>query len=245
MIRTAIIEDEHDSREYLKHVLATYFPKIALLGQADSVADGIQLLQSRPFDLIFLDVELRDGDGFELLQSIDRSKVLTIFLTGHEAYAIEAIRHAAFDYLVKPLLITDLKRALERVEAKLKDAIPAENEAAELDSKTDEEHLIIHDGKNHRVIHPHDLLHLKADDHYITAYLQNHTKFVFTGALRDLEQRLPAIFFRIHRTHLINLKAIKEMTTGRGGIVTLINGHQVPVAYRKKGALRKLLLQLP
>lgn len=243
MIKATIIEDDPEGKDYLLHVLTHHYPDVLVVGTADTVSEGVELLLNHPTDLLFLDVELIDGDGFDVLKSTQDLDFITVFTTGFQHYAIEAIRHAAFDYLLKPVMLTELAQTMKRLKQKLAqpmETLPPSNGFHPLDR----ERLLLSDGRRQRVVDLHDVLHLAAFDHYINVYLSDGSRIVVTGKLQDMEAHLPDLFFRVHRSHLIQLNAIAQIDHGRGGNLQLNNGQVIPVAYRKKAALKKRLRQL-
>ena len=239
-LRASIIEDDLEGRDYLLHVLQCHYPQVAIVGTATTVSAGVALLKKQTTDLLFLDVELSDGDGFDVLKHTAPAQFTTVFTTGFEHYAIEAIRHAAFDYLLKPILLDDLQNTMARITQKDRLSAPLPNPVATL-HPLNRERMLLSDGRTSRVVDLSEILHIAADDHYLYVFLQDGSRMVITDTLQEMEQRLPDRFFRVHRSHNVQLSAIAEVTFGRGGQLKLQNGQLVPIAYRKKSALKKRL----
>jgi two-component system LytT family response regulator len=255
MIRTIIVDDETKSRRLLKNLLSTYCENVEVVGEADSVQKGLTIIKEQNPDLVFLDIVLRNDNGFDILKKIDSINFEIIFTTAHNEYAIKAIRVSALDYLLKPLNVDELTRAVEKVSEKMI------NQSAD---KTNEPLLnFIENQKSlnknvHKIgvptltgidfIQMENIVFCKAEGNYTHITLKNKD-IVVTRTLKEFEELLSDYnFLRVHRSYLINLDHILKYNRtyqlpnvrGDGGSVTLSNNLEVPVSRVK----RKTLLDL-
>jgi len=244
MIRAIVIEDEIYSRKLLQKMLESYCDDIEVLGAAIDVPSGIELINQTNPDLIFLDVEIPGGTGFDVLNAFENPTFKTIFVTGYDHYAIKAIKYSAIDYLLKPINLIDLKNAIQRLRKShlhQRENIRFLNEV--IKSKTTSiEKIILSDTKKHIVIRLENIIFIKAEGTYVTFHLEGAIKHTTINPLSYYEELLPDNkFFRIHKSYLVNTQKIQKIETGRGGMVHLGEGFALPVAARRKSAFIKFL----
>jgi len=222
-LRVIIIDDEKHSRELLDVLLKKYCTDIEIVGVADSVTEGARLINNLQPDLIFLDIEMPDGNGFNLLENIERASFKTCFVTGYEQYALKAIKYGCIDYLLKPVEINELKSAV----AKTKEAIL--NRVQETAST-----ILVNDGNRITVVIMGEIISITADNNYSIIQLENK-KILSTDNLLSLENALETgTFFRTHKSHIINMDCISQLIPGRAMSVEMNNGETIPVAARRK-----------
>ena len=248
LIRAIIIDDERQFIGNLKTLLSSS-PDVMIVGEARSVESGIQQINELEPELIFLDVEMEDGTGFDLLKQIDRSDFRVIFITAHDHYAIEAFRFSAIDYLLKPIISTELYSAIDKV----KQAIEKEKIGLQLSVLMDNIHelskekkrIILREAETLHIVHLSEILWCDADGSYTTFYLTNSRKVIVSRHLKEFEDLLkPNGFFRIHRSHLINLNKILKFNKSEGGTIYLEGGVALPVSVRKKEQLTYILAHI-
>jgi two-component system LytT family response regulator len=237
MLTTIIIDDEQKGRSALKQKLYDYCKDIELVGEAQNGVEGIKLIEKYHPDIVFLDIEMPRMDGFEMLNRLPEKKFHLIFTTAYDQYAIKAIKYSAFDYLLKPVDIEELKIAIARV-----DYLSALNTEKKL--KVLQQNLQTKNAINKIAIHTldgllffniNDIIHLKAQSNYTVIYFLNQQKLTVSRTLKEFEELLPNdIFFRPHHSHIINLNYIKRYIKGDGGQIELQNGNFVDVSRRKK-----------
>jgi len=244
MIKAIIIEDEANSRALLLQMLEEYCEGIVIEGMAVDVPSGIGLIKEIKPDVVFLDVEMPGGTGFDVLKAFENIDFKVVFVTGYDHYAIKAIKFAALDYLLKPVNLEELRSAVE----KIKVAIPSYGKRLdfiknEMEKSPDEVNkIVITDNKNHQVVKFEDVVFIEAERTYATFHLIDDQKVVAANPLNFFEEILPAsIFFRIHKSYLINCHKVTKLDVGRGGPVHLYGGAQLPVAYRRKVAFVSFL----
>lgn len=245
MITVIIIDDEAKGRMALREKLSAYCPQIKILAEASNGQEALAMIHQYQPQLIFLDIEMPRMDGFEMLNELTEKNFHIIFTTAYDQYAIKAIKYAAFDYLLKPIDIEELKIAISKIDLQQKNQTkkqvellyqnmqPAKNKLQKLAIPT-LEGLLFYD--------INDIIHLEANSNYTDIFLVNKVKVTASKTLKEFEELLPEdIFFRTHHSHLINLRYIKRYIKGDGGQIELQNGTYVDVSRRKKEEFLKAI----
>ncbi len=247
MLKTVIIEDEINSRELLKKMLLEYCSDVSLIGMAVDVPSGIELIKETKPDLIFLDIEMPEGNGFDVLIAFPDPSFKVVFVTGYDHYAIKAIKFAALDYLLKPVHLEELEFSINRA----KNHLPYYSKNLQflknnLNTKTERiEHIMLPDSKSHRIILLDNILYLKAERTYVCFYLTNKQEHIVCHPLQYYQDLLSeSSFFRIHKSYIINTRKIVKIEKGRGGFVHLTEDIKLPIALRRKSSFMKFLARL-
>ena len=245
MLTAIIIDDEPKGRLALKQKLLDYCPEVEVVGEAGDGAEGIKLIDKYGPAIVFLDIEMPRMDGFEMLNHLPEKKFQLIFTTAYDQYAIKAIKYAAFDYLLKPIDIEELKTAVSKVAAGT--ASQTEKKLATLQqnlgSKNSFNKIAIPTLEGLLFFNISDIVHLEAQSNYTIIYFSNHPKLTASRTLKEFEELLPQdTFFRPHHSHLINLNYIKRYLKGDGGQIEMQNGNYVDVARRKKDEFLKVIV---
>jgi two-component system LytT family response regulator len=245
MITALIIDDETKGRLALRQKLESYCPNVAIVAEAPDGFEAIHLIETYQPQLIFLDIEMPRMNGFEMLNTIKEKNFHIIFTTAYDQYAIKAIRYAAFDYLLKPIDIDELKTAVAKIASQ---EIKQTNKQVELlqqnigQSRKTWNKLAIPTLEGLMFYDINDIINLEANSNYSNIYFINKPKVVASKTLKDFEELLPPdIFFRIHHSYLINLNYIKRYIKGDGGQIELQNGKYVDVSRRKKEEFLKAI----
>lgn len=236
-LRTIIVEDEANSREILRNYIAKYCDGVKLLGEASNIDEGLALIQQHQPDLVFLDVEMPFGNAFDLLDKIPDRTFETVFVTAYNQYAMDALNNHAAYYLMKPINIDELIKAVDYV----KEIKEKENA---LDGQVLKARTIKAEGKitlpqldGFQVLEVGDIFFCKADDNYTEIYLENK-KIVVSKTLKYFEEALTEFSFaRIHKSYLVNVGEVVKYKRGKGGSVVLSNGKELSVSASKKAAL--------
>lgn len=236
-LRTIIVEDEANSREILRNYIAKYCDGVKLLGEASNIDEGLTLIQKHQPDLVFLDVEMPFGNAFDLLDKIPDRTFETVFVTAYNQYAMDALNNHAAYYLMKPINIDELIKAVEYV----KEIKEKENA---LDGQVLKARTIKAEGKitlpqldGFQVLEVGDIFFCKADDNYTEIYLE-HKKIVVSKTLKYFEEALTEYSFaRIHKSYLVNVGEVVKYKRGKGGSVVLSNGKELSVSASKKAVL--------
>ncbi len=227
MLKAVIIDDERKSRENLELLLDSFVENVQIVGTADGVLEGIRAIDEHHPDLIFLDIHLADGDGFQVLESLKNKNQNVIFVTGHEEHAVKAFRSEAIDYLLKPVCIEHLQGAVDRVRVR---QTALYNKAS---IKTGQ--ISISNNKGLSFLKTEDILYCKGDGAYTYFYLKNGSRITTSKNLKEYENRLDGFnFFRSHKSYLINLAEIKTYIRGNGRYAVMSNGDHVSVSKRRK-----------
>lgn len=244
MIKCAIIDDESRHREFLRELLTIHFPDVKIEGEANSVPDGVVLLNRIAVDLIFLDVQMHPYTGFDLLQMLPGKNFGIIFTTSYDTYAIEAIRFSAIDYLLKPFGYSDLKNALERCYEKIGIAQHAASVATLFHNLHTEnkKRMAIADKNGIAFFDLAQIIYCKSENVYTTFYFEAHPEVVSSKPIIEYEKELePHGFYRIHNSTLVNVSKIKKYIRGEGGQVIMSNNAVLDVARARKASLMQRL----
>lgn len=246
MIKAIIVDDELKGREVLANCLTKYCPDVKLLACADSVKSGIEAIKIFEPELVFLDIEMPDGTGFDLLSKITKVNFEIIFVTAYDKYAIKAIKFSALDYLLKPVDPHELEVAVRKVMGK-NDRVEKNNELLEIlmnnisEKKSLQRFAIpVHNG--YVLVYLKDIVRLSIEEEYTAAHMIDGSTHVLSKPLKEFEKLLEEEnFLRIHNSHIVNLAYIAKYIRGEGGFVVLKNKVQLEVSRRRKA---ELLLKL-
>lgn len=244
MLTAVIIDDETKGRMALKQKLQDYCPMVEVIGEAADGTEGIQLIEKHRPQIIFLDIEMPRMDGFEMLRQVNHKDFHIIFTTAYDQYAIKAIKYAAFDYLLKPVDIEELKIAVERINQQSAQLTVKKLDTLEHNLQTIQtlNKLAIPTLEGYLFFDISHIIHLEAQSNYTVIYFTDYPKLIASRTLKDFEELLPAeTFFRPHHSHIINLNYIKRYLKGDGGQIEMQNGNFVTVARRKKDEFLKTI----
>lgn len=239
-----IVEDMPQAAQALEAELAHHCPEIKLLGTANSIVTAAKLLRQVSPDIVFLDILLGDGTGFDLLEIIPDLKAQIIFVTASDEFAIRAFRYAAIDYLLKPVdpqqLISAVQRVIRQQSQSQQEPLALLREAIrQPDSLPDR--LSLHTQEKIIVVAIQDIIRCESDGNNTWFFLRTGEKILVTKTLKQFDQILEKHhFFRVHQSHLINLQYIHEYVKKDGGYLALKNGDHIPVALRKKQEVMEL-----
>ena len=233
-----IVEDEKTSRDILKNYLNKYCPNVQVLGEAENIDQALELIRNNDLDVVFLDVEMPYGNAFDLLEKVGDINFETIFVTAYNQYAMDALNAHASYYLMKPISIEELIKAVDYVtEIKTKENALHE-EVLIPKTNTVNGKITIPQQDGFEVINTADILFCKADDNYTEIYLNNNKKKLVSKTLKYFEDALNGGgFARVHKSYLVNVNEIVKYVKGKGGSVVLSNGKQIMVSASKKSDL--------
>lgn len=237
LLTSILIDDEPNGRENLLGVLEKYCPEVQVVTQAHSVLSGIEAIQQHQPDLVFLDIEMPDGNGFKLLEFFEKPGFGVIFVTAYDHYAIQAIRFSAIDYLLKPINIIDLKQAVARF-------LHRRREQSEL-MMDQFKHNLLRGIPSKKLALPtvekiefrelNTIVRCEGENNYTHFYFTDGSKLLISKPLIEYEEILEGYgFFRTHKTHLVNLMHVKSFIKTDGCALSLSNGHSIPVSRRRK-----------
>lgn len=244
MIRGIIIDDEPDSRSAISNILRLYCNNIEIAGEAGSVSEGLSLIAGEKPDVVFLDIQMNDGTGFDLLEMVKEIAFQIIFVTAYDQYALRAIKFSALDYILKPVDPQQLISAVEKIRLR-----PAEfDEVTQklnilLRNKNGFERITLPTLDGYNFVDIKDIIRCEAESNYTRFHFNTGKKVLVTRTLKEFEEYLaPLNFYRVHQSHLVNLKYVDQYIKGDGGTVIMIDGAQVEVSRRRKEGFLALML---
>lgn len=247
-IRTLIIDDETDARFTLRSHLENFCQGVEIIAEAQDVAGGVAAIRKHRPELVFLDIRLSPGSGFDILERIETIDFHVVFVTAYDEYAMRAIRFSALDYLLKPVGIEELQNALAKLRQQQDDPL------GDLRYKIFQENLSAINKEFSRIVLPtmegfivqdvKEIIRCEADRNYTHFFLENGKKVVIPRTLKTYDELLSSLgFYRVHQSHLINLKQIVEYKRRKkGGIAILKDGMEVPVSESRKDGFMKRFL---
>ncbi len=249
MIRALIIEDEDKSRELLSTLVTTHCPGVMVVATAENVQNGIDAIIKYNPDLVFLDISMPDGTGFDLLGKVGDSKFDLIFTTATDKYALKAIKYSALDYLLKPIDIEELKAAVSKVLEKKNNLKSVENLSFLLQNiqRKDDNYnkITLPTGNAFEIVSVKDIIRCEADGSYTYFYLVGGKKLMVSASMKHYEDLLPENdFIRVHHHHLINMAHVVRFLKVDGGYAVMSDNKQVEISRRKKDAFMARLSKI-
>jgi two-component system, LytTR family, response regulator len=235
MFETIVIDDEQDTIDFLCGAIEKYCPDARVVGHALNIDDGISEILIKKPSIVFLDINLPGGNGFELLNRIPDRQFEVIFVTAYNEHAIRAFRYSAIDYILKPVDISELIDAINKATRSfVKTEIKMINVLME-NLTSGYKKLSIPTLKGYEYVAIDDIIRIEADRSYCCFHLTRKRKYTVSKCLNDYHLLLEnSSFFRVHNSHLINLKQIKSYIKHDGGYVEMIDGSIVPISRTKK-----------
>ncbi|MBW7847856.1 MAG: response regulator transcription factor [Bacteroidales bacterium] len=249
MIRSIIVEDEVKSRETLKGLLSMFCPDVMVVAEAAGVQQGRELIAKHKPDLVFLDIEMPDGSGFRLLDQSAPADFDVIFTTAFDQFAIKAIRYAALDYLLKPIVPEELQVAVEKVRNHKQKKNNMKNFEVLLNNinpeKMEQKKVVLSTVEKIHVVEVNNILRCESDNYYTHFYFVDGGHLLISKTLKDVEALLEGgNFIRPHKSHLINIRYIQNFSRDEGGVITLTSGDKIPVSRRKKEKILEIIHNL-
>lgn len=241
MIKTAIIDDEIQARAVVRNYLERYGPKMLLVGEADGVESGLELIGREKPDLVFLDVQMQDGTGFDLLCRLPEVPFKVVFVTAFDEYALRAFRFNAIDYLLKPLNPREFREALNKVSESLHDLPDLRSFAEE---RINPKRLTLKTMESIHMVPVDEIIRCKSDNSYTTVFLKGGRSILVSRSIKDIGTNLPdGQFVRTHQSHIVNMFFIERFDKLTMQL-RLMDGENVPVAARRKDEVLTLLQQM-
>ena len=242
-MNAVIIDDEKDSRQILANYLVKYCPDVTVCGFGESVSSGLEVIQKYRPDIVFLDIEMPYGNGFDLLDKVDNLAFETVFVTAFDNFAIQALNQSAAYYLLKPIDIDELVKAVEKIKHERKavnytqhSRILLENIKAGAQQK-----IMLPTLEGFEIVTIQTILYCEAVDNFTRFYFESGTPLLICRTLKYFEEILKEHrFLRIHRSYLINPQYVIRYAKGRGGFVTMKNNQELEVSANKREEFLKL-----
>jgi len=236
-----LIDDELSAREALRSLLENFVEGVEIVAEANGVATGLEVIKSHQPDIVFLDINMPSGTGFDLLEQLEEVNFCLIFVTAYDQYAIKAIKFSALDYLLKPVDLQELRQTIKRIKkisneqshnySNLLKTYKANNSSS---IGT----IALPTIEGYDIVKIKDVIRCEAEKNYTTFFLANGKKIVVSKTLKEFDDLLQEHnFIRIFQSHLVNLTFVKKYIRGRGGFVEMEDGIQLPVSREKKAEL--------
>lgn len=244
-IRTLIVDDEELARKNMEVLLADYCENVQVIGEAANAREAKKFVQSNKIDLMLLDIEMPNGSGFDLLESIkEEIDFNIIFITAYHEYALKAFKFSAVDYLLKPVNPEELVAAIEKLKTspgkdtkeKIDALIENVNKKGEQLNK-----IALPSMEGLQFVNLDDIIYCESQDNYTQFFLVDGRRIMVSKTIKHFEEALDeSQFFRVHRSNIINLKYIDKYVKGEGGYVVMKQGPRIPVSRRRKESFLQL-----
>jgi two-component system LytT family response regulator len=247
MLKVVVIEDQVPLRKNLIHHIGASNLGFEVVGEADSVSQGVYTILKEKPDIVFFDIEIIEGTSFEILDALPTLDFKSVFVTAHDHFAIKSIKYSAFDFLLKPVQPIELNAALTKLRDNFhkKDDYHAKFELLfnELKGKRNQK-IAISSLDAVRYILVNNIMRLEADGSYCRIVMEGGEVIVSSKNMHHYEQILPMdIFFKVHRSHIINTSFVDAIIKTDGGSIKLANGHEIPISRRKKEEFLKIIAE--
>ncbi|MBN2668740.1 MAG: response regulator transcription factor [Bacteroidales bacterium] len=242
-----IVDDEKDARDAVRFLIEQLTPQLKIVGEAANISDSLKLIKQSEPQLVFLDIDLEDGSGFDLLKLIPIRNFKVIFVTGHSDLAIKAFRFNALDYILKPIDPTAFQDAISKALETIDKQGYQDQLTALLKTHQQEKpkNLVLNTADDIYFVEIDDIVRCESEVNYTMFYLSNGKKIMVSKSLKEYNDLLePLNFFRTHQSHLVNLNFIHKFHKKDGGYLILKDGSNVPVSTRKKELLIEKINQL-
>lgn len=247
MIQTIIIDDEQNNIDNLQILLQQYCPQINVIAAALNANEGKKIILQHQPDLVFLDIQMPEKNGFDLLKSLPDYSFEIIFVTAYDQYGIQAVKFAAIDYLLKPIDINELQNAVQKAIKKC--AVKQQNlqlqnliQLLQQQNQKQLHRIALQSAKETRFVETDKIIRCESSNNYTTFFLVNNEKIIVSKPIYEYEELLNGYgFIRCHQSYLVNKKFIKSFVKEDGGYLLLDDKTQIPVSKQKKEQIKKLL----
>lgn len=241
MIKAVIIDDEPEIREINRRLLSDNFTEVEIVGEADSVESGVELIQNLQPQLVLLDIDIKGGTGFHILQKVKPYNFALIFITAFNDYAIKAIKFSALDYILKPVNETEFCAAVQSAIQSIENS-QIENQVNNFfdhyERKTQSKKIVLKTSDSIYLLDISEIIYCVSDNSYTTFYIKDKKEIVVSKGIKEYEKLLESYnFFRPHQSYLVNLHFIHKIDKTDGGSIVLKNNKEIPVSFRRKQAL--------
>lgn len=245
-MKILVVDNEANIREGIVQLIKNFCPFKAQVFEANGVVTGLNSISDINPDILFLDVELDDGTGMDLLSKLAEINFHVIFVTAHNKYAIDAFRFSAIDFLLKPIEPDELIEAFDRVNKHIKNSFLQDQLQIMQESLNKithkEKKIVLKDSNSIYFVNVNDIIRCESDGQYTEFYIENTKKIVISKSLKEYEELLESYgFIRPHHSHLINTSKILRFDKVDGGSLIMQNNDEIPVSHRKKAQILQIL----
>lgn len=245
-IKAILVDDEPKSRNNLHDLLQEYCQQVEIVGEAASATEALKLIKQQEPELIFLDIEMPGGSGFDLLKSLNDQNFEVIFVTAFDQYGIQAVKFCAIDYLLKPIDIFELSKAVEKAQAQIlrkKENRRLAELVANIDRPEDEKRIALPLADKIEFIVVNQIVRLEADGNYTRIFMDCKKEYLVCKTLKEYQEMLEHHnFLRTHQSHLINCRKIAAYIKTDGGYISMTDGCSVPISRQKRDEVLKRIL---
>jgi len=247
-MRAILVDDEHSNLENLRSLLEKHCPEVTITYSAKNVAEAVDAIGKFSPDLVFLDIQMGEQTGFDVLKLLPTRNFEVIFVTAYDQYGIQAVKFAALDYLLKPIDIEELMNAVSKAEHKRSTQI----QTSQLDflmqqlkkPETVVSKIALQMQSEIRYVNLSDIIRCEADNTYTHFFLSGNEKILVSKSLKEYADLLrPNGFLRTHQSHLVNPKYVKSWLKEDGGVLLLISGNKIPISKPNRETVKKALQQ--
>ncbi|MBX2897577.1 MAG: response regulator transcription factor [Cyclobacteriaceae bacterium] len=236
-MKAVIVDDEKDSREILANYLKKYCPDVTVCGFGESVATGLEVIKKYNPEIVFLDIEMPYGNGFDLLDKVEVITFETVFVTAFDNYAIQALNQSAAYYLLKPIDIDELVKAIEKIRIERTEKNYMQHARLLLENKKNSAHqkIMLPTLEGFEIVNINSILYCEGADNFTKFHFEHGQPLLICRTLKYFEEILKEHrFVRIHRSHLINPDFVVRYSKGKGGYVTMKNNQELEISPNKK-----------
>ncbi len=249
MIKAVVIDDEPAMQQVNKTYLAKHFKEIEVVGCAGSIGNAIDLIKETKPDLVLLDIELKDGTGFQVLEKLRPYNFKLVFITGFNDYAIKAIKFSALDYILKPVDEPEfqiaIQRAIEQINNDTNSQLQSNVLLDSFNKENQHKKLVLRTNDSMHILNISEIIYCKSDNSYTTFYTSDGEHIMVSKSIKEYDELLCEYgFLRPHQSYLVNLNYVKKIDKTDGGFIILKNKKEIPVSIRQKKSIIKSLDRL-
>ena len=247
MHKIVLIDDEKKIQNTLKGIIESFVENVEIVALANNVAEGIEQINKCQPDIVFLDIDMPDGTGFDLLKKLSQINFSLIFCTAFDQYAVEAFKYNAIDYILKPFDVEDVKKAINKAQNSLKfreQQVSVEQLLSQIKAPTKKkETIVLKTLSDIFIVKIKEIYNCQSDGGYTTFMFEDNKKVTVSNSLKDYEDILfQHNFIKTHQSHIINPDYIERIHKKDGACIIMNNGREIPISSRKKESVFSLLL---
>ncbi len=249
-INALLVDDEPRSRESLRVILQRFFPEVNIVGEAAGVNEAHQAIGNLKPNTVFLDINMPDGTGFDLLKRFEVIDFKVIFVTAFEEHALEAIKFSAFDYILKPINTNELRQAIDKLASSFQDvddmSVKIKAFFANMqEANQNKRKIVLKTAESIHLVPVQTIVRCEADGNYTKVYIEKQPKLLISKPLKFFEDMLHEFgFVRVHQSHLVNINHVVRVDKVDGGVLVFADSSKVPISVRKREQLFNLLENL-